>query len=148
MSPRRKASRSGRPLEAFLSHSSKDRQAADRLAKVLTDHGIPVWYSQTELVGAQEWYDEIGEALARCDWFIILLSPNALKAPWVKRELVYALNDKRYKGRILPVLHRPCDYQRLLWALAGYQAIDFQRASREGCRLLLKTWGIGYRSVE
>jgi hypothetical protein len=36
-------------------------------------------YSRTNLVGAQQWHDEIGAALQCCDWFAIVLSPNAGK---------------------------------------------------------------------
>jgi len=63
-----------RPRETFLSHSSKDRRFAMRLATMLRDHGMPVWYAPTEIIGAQQWHDEIGSALARCDWFVLVLS--------------------------------------------------------------------------
>ena len=79
------------PKEVFLSHSNKDRKFASELVNVLRSHGIPVWYSRENIVGGQEWIDEIGTALNRCDWFIIILSPNSIKSMWVKRELNYAL---------------------------------------------------------
>ena len=59
------------PKEIFLSHSNLDRSFADSIAETLRGHGIPVWYSQTNILGAQQWHDEIGEALKRCDWFIV-----------------------------------------------------------------------------
>jgi TIR domain len=130
--------------EVFLSHSSKDRKAAKHLAEMLRDHGVPVWYSETNLIGAQQWHDEIGAALSRCDWFIVLLSPSAVKSPWVKRELMYALRDLRYEGRILPVIHKPCDSSRLSWTLEDFQRIDLSADFEDGCRALLRTWGIGY----
>jgi threonine aldolase len=43
------------PNEVFLSHSSFDRQFASELAEVMRRHGIPVWYSQTNILGAQQW---------------------------------------------------------------------------------------------
>ena len=101
------------PQEVFLSHSSKDRKAARRIAETLRKHTLPVWYSETNLVGAQEWHDEIGQALARCDWFLIILSPPATRSEWVKRELLYALRTPRYKGRIVPIRHRACDAAKL-----------------------------------
>src|ERR1035437_5127578 len=93
------------PREVFLSHSVKDRRFAERIANVLRCHGVPVWYSGTNIVGAKQWHDEIGKALARCDWFVIVLSPRSVKSPWVKRELLYALNDARYENRIVPISH-------------------------------------------
>jgi len=101
------------PKELFVSHASGDRKFVDRLAKVLERHGIRYWYSRRNLIGAQQWHDEIGAALKRCDWFLIMLSPAAVKSQWVKLELVSALNDRRYRNRIVPVLAKPCDYRKL-----------------------------------
>src|SRR5713101_4793563 len=97
------------PREVFLSHSSSNRRFATKLAGDLRRHGVPVWFSQTSIIGAQQWHDEIGRALARCDWFVVILSPSSVKSAWVKRELVYALNDSRYEGHIVPILYRICN---------------------------------------
>src|SRR5947207_4484587 len=91
-------------VTVFISHASADRSFVDQLAEWLRGHGIDVWYSRTHLRGAQQWHDEIGNALARCTWFLLVLSPNAVRSRWVKRELIYALEDHRYTGRIVPVL--------------------------------------------
>jgi TIR domain len=40
--------------EVFLSHSSADRTVASRIAKRLREHGIPTFYTATDLVGAQQ----------------------------------------------------------------------------------------------
>ncbi|MXW48744.1 MAG: TIR domain-containing protein [Gammaproteobacteria bacterium] len=64
------------PNEVFLSHSSVDRAFVTQLAKVMRGHGIPVWYSETNIRGAQQWHDEIGAALRRCDWLILARLPQ------------------------------------------------------------------------
>ncbi len=53
------------PAELFLSHASVDQALADRLVSVLRTHGVPVWYSRTELRGSDQWHEEIGAALDR-----------------------------------------------------------------------------------
>ena len=58
-----------RPEEIFLSHSSADHDFALRLSQRVRAHGIPVWFSQTDIAGSQQWQNEIGLALERCDWF-------------------------------------------------------------------------------
>lgn len=68
------------PQEIFLSHSSADRIIADSVVATLRNHGNPVWYSQTNILGAQQWHDEIGKALKRCDWFVVILSPDSVKS--------------------------------------------------------------------
>jgi hypothetical protein len=66
------------------------------------------------------------------------------KSEWVKRELVYALNEKKYRGKIVPVLLRQCKYNRLSWTLGEFQFIDFTKTFEAGCRTLLKSWGLQY----
>jgi hypothetical protein len=132
------------PREVFLSHAHQDRAFASRLAETLRRHGVPVWFSRDRIQGAQQWHDEIGSALNRCDWFAVLLTPSAVRSDWVKRELLFALQKKRYRKRILPLLRRKCRYDRLSWALEAMQRIDFLTDFDAGCRELLRVWGIGY----
>ncbi len=134
------------PQEIFLSHSSSDRDFADTLADTLRNHGIPVWYSQTNILGAQQWQDEIGEALNRCDWFAIILSPNSVESMWVKRELMFALNENKFADKIVPILYQPCEFNTLSWTLSLFQMIRFSDDTENGFRELLRTWGIGYRN--
>lgn len=134
------------PKEVFLSHSSKDREIATEIAEVIRSHGIPVWYSKTNIVGAQEWHDEIGAALKRCNWFVLVLSPSALRSAWVKNELLFALNQRRFKNRIVPLLYKSCKYERLSWTLSNFQIIDFRESSQDGYRELLRVWGLGYKT--
>jgi TIR domain len=133
------------PKEVFFSHSSLDLVFADKLAAVMRSHGIPVWYSRTNIIGAQQWHDEIGAALQRCDWLALILSPESVGSVWVKRELLFSLNEDRYAGRIVPILYHPCDYLSLSWTLGALQMIDFTGTFEDGCRALLRIWGIGYR---
>jgi hypothetical protein len=133
------------PHEVFLSHSSQDRQFATDLAQVLRRHGIPVWYSQTNILGAQQWQDEIGAALQRCDWFAIILSPQSADSMWVKRELSYALQKNRFENKIIPIVYQASDHERLSWALALFQMVDFTRSIEEGYVDLLRVWGLGFR---
>lgn len=98
-----------RPVEVFLSHSSHDRRLAARLAETLTAHGVTVFFTPSDLIGGQQWQDEILKALQRCDWFIVLLSPHAVESMWVRRETAFALREKRYEDRITPLQYRPCN---------------------------------------
>jgi len=133
------------PKEVFLSHSNSDRNFADSLSKTLRKHGIPIWYSQTNILGAQQWHDEIGEALKRCDWFIVILSPHSVESMWVKREVMFALNSNGFANKIIPILYQSCDYDNLSWTLSLFQIIDFTKDSDDGFRELLRTWGFGYK---
>ena len=131
--------------QVFLSHSAKDIQFVTSLATVLKRHKVPFWYSKTSIQGAQQWHDEIGKALKKCNWFVLVLTPNSVKSDWVKNELMYALNNKRYKNRIVPLLLKPSQFKKLSWTLSSFQHIDFTKKKADGYRQLLKLWGIPYK---
>lgn len=131
--------------EVFLSHSHHDREFVVALANMLRRHGIPVWHSQTNIVAAQKWHDEIGAALRRCDWFLIVLTPNAINSMWVQRELLFALRQNRFERKIIPVLYQPCNYEEFSWTLSNYQIADFTQSFEAGCRELLRVWGFGFK---
>jgi hypothetical protein len=133
--------------EVFLSHSSRDREFVLRLTRVLRRYKIRYWYSAAHIAGAKQWHDEIGRALARCDWFLVVLTPDAVRSVWVKRELLFALNAGRYNERIVPVLRRPCEYSRLSWTLPDFQFVDFTGNFGVGCRQLLRVWDVDFESA-
>lgn len=126
--------------EVFLSYASQDHDQARRLRDLLVAHRVPVWFSPHHIRGAQQWQDEIGEALARCAWFMVLLTPHAVKSMWVKRELSYALIEKRYQERIIPLLFKKCDIRALSWTLPQFQVIDFTGDYWQACEKLLRVW--------
>lgn len=133
------------PNEVFLSHSNLDQLFVTSVVEMMRRHGTPVWHSQTNIVGAQQWHDEIGAALKRCDSFVLVLSPNSVKSIWVKREVRFALNDNRYADKIIPLLYQPCDCDQLSWTLSLLQMVDFTQDFNDGCRALLRVWGSGYK---
>jgi TIR domain len=134
------------PKEVFLSHSHKDKKALLRLAEELRRHGVRVWFSERGITGAQQWLDEIGAALKRCDSFIVLLTPAAVASEWVKHEVTFALGAPRYRGRLIPILLKDCDYEDLAWPLANLQIIGFPHFTR-GVEELLRVWGLKYKKT-
>jgi hypothetical protein len=132
------------PTEIFLSHATQDRAMAQRLAHTLARHGIPVFFSPQNILGAQQWQNEILGALQRCDWFVVLLSPDAINSMWVKREVAFALQDLRYEDHIIPLQYRECDLKSLQW-LSLFQMIQFTGDFADGCRNLLRVWGLGLK---
>lgn len=133
--PRRK-----KPREIFLSHATADKSFVNRIATLLRAHGVRVWYSRHHLRGADRWHDEIGQALQRCDWFLVVLSPASVQSMWVKREVLFALKQRRFADRIVPLLYKKCDLERLSWALDDSQMVDFTAGFDRGSLGLLKVW--------
>lgn len=135
------------PKEVFLCYSSFDWEFASKIAELLRRHGVPVWHGPTNIRGGQYWHDEVGDALERCDWFVILLSPHSIKSVWVRRELMFALEEDRYNKTIVPIVIHVCNHRQLSWTLSSRQLVDFTEDFEAGCRALLRIWGIGYRPI-
>jgi hypothetical protein len=108
----------------FISHSSKDIDfIVDHLKPLFGRLGYTAWCSGTDLRTAADWEHQIREALATADWFIVLLSPNAVTSEWVQAETHWALENKR--GRVIPVMISPCNPSDAHLRLATLQYIDF-----------------------
>lgn len=135
------AGKSRRAKEVFVSHSTGDRKFVHQLIRFFKINRIGYWYSERHIPGATEWHDEIGQALNRCDWFLIVLSPKSVKSIWVKRELLYALRQNRYRRRVVPILIGKCKYDQLSWTLADIEMIDFRKNFKAGCKKLLEILG-------
>jgi len=131
-----------RPREVFLSHASADKALARRVIRALEAQRIDVWFAPYRLVGSQRWHDEIGRALQRCDWFVLLLSKNSVRSRWVKNEVLFALNEPTLADRIVPVLTEDCEWRRLSWTLGSIQRVDFRPGLQEGLADLLRVWKI------
>ena len=114
------------------------------MESVLKRHGVRVWCAPSQIRGSQQWIDEIGKALARCDWFLAVLTPHAVKSIWVKREIDYAVIHPRFNNRIIPILLRRCFYSRVHWTLESIQSVDFRTDYDDGFRDLFRVWDMEY----
>jgi len=132
------------PKEVFLSHSSHNLPMAISVANTLRDHGVPVWFSPTNIMTAEQWHDEIGKALRRCDWFMVLLSNAAINSIWVKRELLYVLSHNQYDNHIMPVIIENCEYEDLSWTLGIFQMVDMTNDRENAFTQILRSWGLGF----
>ena len=124
--------------ELFLSHASPDREFVERLAGALDKADISCFYGKRPIASALQWHDELGEALANSNWFVLILTPSAVRSMWVKRELLFALQAIGYKDRIVPLLVKKCEANKLSWTLDSFEHIDFARRFKPGCAGLIR----------
>lgn len=124
-------------FQVFVSHSSKDRLfVQDEIIPFLEAAGFGVWYCGDEIVAAEVWEREIYDGLTRSDFFMIVLSPDAVDSLWVRTELSWAL-DHRWE-KIIPVVHRSCNTDELNLQLRNIQHVDFSDDSPEArARLMI-----------
>jgi hypothetical protein len=114
-------------MKVFLSHSgsSKDVALADKVLGSLEEAGLEVWYDRRELHPGN-WADQIGQALSESDAMVVLLTPSALESEVIRRDIDYALGEKRFKRRLIPVLvgnSEDFPRHRIPWILNHLQMI-------------------------
>jgi TIR domain-containing protein len=86
----------------FVSHSSLDTAFASKLVTDLKAAGADAWMDTNDL-GAGNFQQGISEALANCEWFLLVLTPNALVSDWVRMEVdaaIWLKHQKRIKELI------------------------------------------------
>jgi hypothetical protein len=125
-----------RMAQVFVSYSSKDVDfVLEHLVPGLRAAGLEVWCSATHLREADNWERQIRAALARSDWFVVVLSPDAQRSPWVQAETHWAL--EHMAGRVVPVMRRSCHPAETHLLLGTVRCIDFRADPALGVRQLL-----------
>ena len=112
-------------MRVFLSYATPDRAYAQRLASRLTKEGYQVWDAGSELHPGDNWSLKIGEALQRSKAMVVLVSPEAVKSEWLRREVEYALGSANYAGRLIPIVVRPT--KEIPWILRKLKLLSATR---------------------
>ena len=94
-------------MSIYLSHARKDSELALQLAKRLKREGLTVLHPATDRAPGENWAKEMGEALDKSDFMVFLLTPGAMEADWVRKDVEFALGSQKYEGRVYSVLMGP-----------------------------------------
>lgn len=105
--------------DVFLSYSSRDRAAAERVQEALTARGIDVFWDQATPPG-QDWDTWIRSKLASCKVAIVLWSRESLKSDNVRHEALVARKAKK----LLPAMIDSIDPEDLPMGLYVVQATN------------------------
>lgn len=120
----------------FISHSSRDREAADRLVKDLERRGIPCWISSRDIGPGDDYQGAIVTALEAAPAMLLLFSMNANNSREIPREL--SLASTRRKPMIPVRLEDIVPSGALEYQLTNAQFIDlFQNYNEAMERLCL-----------
>jgi hypothetical protein len=111
--------------DVFLSHSSKDREFASRLATDLAQAGLNVWLDQWNIRPGDSFATAIDLAIKDSRFLLIVMSPDYFQSSWTRQEWQYALSDEINSGdvRLIPLLYRDCDIPSML---RTKQWVDFR----------------------
>lgn len=90
-------------MKVFLSHSHADAPLATRVSEGLQKKGLDVWDPDVDLFPGDNWAAKVARALEESQAMVVLLTRNAVNSSHVKREMAYALGEKRFSNRLIPV---------------------------------------------
>ncbi len=91
-------------MKVFLSYAQKDSFLAKQINSALLKNGLEVWNAETEILPGDNFAEKISDALKDSDAMVVLISPESLMSQNVQWEISYALGDKSYNNRVIPVL--------------------------------------------
>jgi len=78
----------------FVSHSSLDREIAEKILNHLESEGIPCWVSHRDIAPGSDWAETIYDAIAGASVMVLLFTGNANESRQVRNELDIATNLK------------------------------------------------------
>ena len=84
-----------------ISHATEDYPTAVALADALVHESLKTWLAKRDVPIGSNWPEEITRAISGADFLVVLLSPESITSPHVRREVNMAIS----KGvTLLPVL--------------------------------------------
>jgi hypothetical protein len=100
-------------MKLFITYASEDRSIADELAVRLRTEGHDVFLDKDSLPESEAYDARIREAIAECDLYLFLVSPNSVKSGrYTRTELKFASEQfSNPHGRVLPVLIAPTPFR-------------------------------------
>ena len=92
-----------RPYTVFISHASEDLALATWVAGLLDEDLVQYFLDHRHLAAGDDFRETIRSRMQLSNEFLWLLTPDAMRSPWLAVELGMAL---AFKVRIVPMLHR------------------------------------------
>jgi len=83
--------------KVFISHSSKDKPAAEAALYVLEKNGVSCWIAPRDIPPGAQWAEAVLDGIEKCSFFVLLFSESANQSPQVSREVERAV----HKGLII-----------------------------------------------
>ncbi len=105
--------------DIFISYARADRGLAQALAQDLISQGYSVWWD-TELVGADDFYEVILDALQRAKAAIVIWSQVTTKSRFVRDEARFAM----HLGKLIAVRVPDLDIYNIPFGFQGQQTDD------------------------
>ena len=123
-------------ITVFLSHSSRDKDLARRIAQDLKSHSIEVWFDEWEIHVGHSISQMIESGLEKADFVAVLLTKHSVSSGWVDKEWQAKIGEEAAKQKviILPLRGENC---RIPALLRDKRYADFVKDYQSGFNELL-----------
>ena len=118
-------------MKVFISHADTDDAFVKKIAAGLEKAGFEAWDASREILPGDNWADKTARALQESEAMVVLLSPDALRSSWVRREIEYALGEQSYRKRLIPVLAEELNEEEIPWILRHLPMIQLGEYAKE-----------------
>ena len=121
-------------MKVFISYSSKDEALATRLVAALEEAGLDAWYQKREIMPGDNWAEKISQGLKESNAMVVLLTADALESDAVQSSISYALGEKAFSKRLIPVLvggSEDFPSGRIPWILKRLKTFTLPRDGRD-----------------
>jgi uncharacterized protein YjbI with pentapeptide repeats len=85
----------------FISYSTKDQEAANRLHADLQNKGVRCWFAPHDMRIGAKVLDEIDTAIRIRDKLLLILSEHSIASDWVETEVMAAFEEERNRGQTM-----------------------------------------------
>lgn len=91
-------------MKVFVSYASRDEELATRIVASLEDAGLDAWFKKREILPGDNWAEKIASGLKESNAMVVLVTPSALESDAVQSSISYALSEKAFSKRLIPVI--------------------------------------------
>lgn len=121
-------------MKVFISHAYTDEPFVRKITAGLEKAGLDVWDATPEILSEDTLTKSIAQALKESEAMVVLLTADALRSSWVRREIEYALGEQNYRKRLVPVLvgnPEELPKENIPWILRHLPMIDMSEYDEE-----------------
>jgi len=128
--------------KVFVSYSNKDFEFAKKLSKDLTRNGFQVLKIDNVVLVGDNIREKIIDSVQSADFFVIIISKDALESQWISHELELATKSNK---KVFPVLKEKID---LPLPIAEIQYADFSANYETAISSLIKSLRANSRDLK
>jgi ABC-type branched-subunit amino acid transport system substrate-binding protein len=121
-------------MKVFISHAHTNEPLVKKVTAALEEAGLEVWDDTREIMPGDNWANKVAQALQESEAMVVLLTPDALRSSWVRRDIEYALGEQGYRKRVIPVLvgdAKELPKEDVPWILRRLRMIKLAEHARE-----------------